>query len=347
MQKAENYKDFTCSVLKEILEVDSPTGFPVLIIEKLRAVLRRMGYESEVSNKNVASVFVKGNSSRKKICVSAHVDTLGAMVRSVSSNGEIRFTKVGGPLLPTLDGEYCRIYTRDGRVYTGTILSSSPAVHVFPDAASRTRDEDNMYVRLDEEVSSSEDVKKLGIENGCFICYDTKTVVTDSGFVKSRFLDDKAGSACLLTVLKMMKDGGSRPEYDTTFCFTNYEEVGHGAATVGKEADELLAVDMGCIGLDLSCKETQVSICAKDSSGPYDYDMVNRLIDCAKRNAVDYAVDIYPRYSSDVSASRSAGNDVRGGLIGPGVAASHGMERTHLKGIFATVDLIASYLNLQ
>lgn len=347
MQKAENYKDYTCSVLKEILEADSPTGFPALVIEKLRAVLCRMGYESEISNKNVASVFVKGISSRKKICVSAHVDTLGAMVRSVSSNGEIRFTKVGGPLLPTLDGEYCRIYTRDGRVYTGTILSSSPSVHVFPDAASRTRDEDNMYVRLDEEVSSSEDVRRLGVENGCFICYDAKTVFTDSGFVKSRFLDDKAGSACLLTVLKMMKEDGLRPEYDTTFCFTNYEEVGHGAATVGKEADELLAVDMGCIGLDLSCKETQVSICAKDSSGPYDYEMVNRLIDCAKRNAVDYAVDIYPRYSSDVSASRSAGNDVRGGLIGPGVAASHGMERTHLKGIFATVDLIASYLNLR
>lgn len=344
MIKAEDYKDYTVSVLKNILSCDSPTGFPVMITDALDKIISEMGFSVKVSNKNVIGVSVKGRSTKKKIAVSAHVDTLGAMVRSVSSDGKIKFTRLGGPILPTFDGEYCRIYARNGKVYTGTFLSESPSVHVYSDASSRARDEDNMYVRIDAIVNCADDVKKLGIDNGCFIAIDTKTEITESGFVKSRFLDDKAGSSVLLTVLKMISDGVFCPEYDTDFCFTNYEEVGHGAATVGKNADELLAVDMGCVGADLSCKETQVSICAKDSHGPYDYYMVNKLVDCAEKSGTDYAVDIYPHYGSDVGASWDAGNDVKGGLIGPGVHASHGMERTHIKGICAAVDLVKEYL---
>ncbi len=344
--KAKNYGKSFVDFLKEIMLCDSPTGYCEEIINTLKNILSNMGYEAKVTNKNVVEVFVEGRDSSKKIAVSAHVDTLGAMVRSITSDGKIKFTKIGGPILSTVDGEYCRIHTRDNRVYTGTVISESPSVHVYEDANSRKREEGDMYVRLDEEVSSNKDVKALGIDTGCYIAFDTKTTVTRSGFIKSRFLDDKAGASCLLTVLKMIKNNNSKPEYDTVFCFTNYEEVGHGAATVGRDADELLAVDMGCIGLDLSCTEYQVSICAKDSNGPYDYAMVNKLIECAKKCRADYAVDIYPRYGSDVGASWSAGNDVKGGLIGPGIHASHGMERTHIKAIFATVDLINEYLNL-
>lgn len=344
MVKAEDYKDYTLSVLKNILSCDSPTGFPVMVIDTLDKIISETELNAKLSNKNVITVSVKGQSSKKKIVVSAHVDTLGAMVRSISGDGKIKFTRLGGPILPTLDGEYCRIYSRDGKVYTGTFLSDSPSIHVYGDASSRARDEDNMYVRIDEIVNCADDVKKLGIDNGCFIAIDTKTEITESGFIKSRFLDDKAGSSVLLTVLKMISDGVFVLKYDTDFCFTNYEEVGHGAATIAKDADELLAVDMGCVGADLACKETQVSICAKDSHGPYDYYMVNKLIDCAKASGADYAVDIYPHYGSDVGAAWDAGSNVRGGLIGPGVHASHGMERTHVNGIFATVELIKEYL---
>ncbi len=124
------------------------------------------------------------------------------------------------------------------------------------------------------------------------------------------------------------------------------EEVGHGAATVGGDADELLAVDMGCVGADLACKETQVSVCVKDGHGPYDYEMVERLLSLAKANQIDFAADVYPYYGSDVGAAWDAGADVKGGLIGPGVHASHGMERTHLKGVCATISLLCAYLGL-
>ncbi len=230
-------------------------------------------------------------------------------------------------------------------MYTGTVLSLSPSVHVQDDAATRPRDEKNMAVRIDEKVHSKEDVQALGIAAGDYVCYDPKTTITDSGFVKSRFLDDKASAACLLTLLWQMHETGTRPRYETCFALTVHEEVGHGGATL-PTVDELLAVDMGCIGEDLGCTEYQVSICAKDSGGPYDYGMVSRLVALAKEQGVDHSVDIYPHYGSDVGAAWGAGMDCRAALIGPGVHASHGMERTHLDGLRATLDLAALYLEL-
>ena len=340
------YEQYILEALQEILAVDSPTGFSKAINEKLVEMLKKLGYDAEVTNKRAVRVSVKGKSSEKKLAISAHVDTLGAMVKSISGNGELRFTRLGGPTLATFDGEYCKIYADGGKVYTGTFLSDSPSCHVYKDAGTKERNEDTMYVRIDEEVSSKADVEKLGIRVGSLLAIDTKTTITDSGYIKSRFLDDKAGSACLLAVLYAMKRENLVPAYDVDFYFTNYEEVGHGAATIAKDADELLAVDMGCVGNGLNCKETQVSICVKDSHGPYDYEMVERLLALAKTNGVDYAADVYPYYGSDVGAAWSAGADVKGGLIGPGVHASHGMERTHKKGLVATVSLISAYLGL-
>ena len=340
------YENYMIEALQEILSVDSPTGFSKSINEKLVEMLAKLDYDAEVTNKRAVRVSVKGKSSEKKLAISAHVDTLGAMVKSISGNGELRFTRLGGPTLATLDGEYCKIYADGGKVYTGTFLSDSPSCHVYKDAGTKERNEDTMYVRIDEEVGSKADVEKLGIRVGSLIAIDTKTTITDSGYIKSRFLDDKAGSACLLAILYAMKCENLVPAYDVDFYFTNYEEVGHGAATIAKDADELLAVDMGCVGNGLSCTETQVSICVKDGHGPYDYEMVERLLVLAKENGVDYAADVYPYYGSDVGAAWSAGADVKGGLIGPGVHASHGMERTHKKGLVATVSLISAYLGL-
>ena len=202
-----------------------------------------------------------------------------------------------------------------------------------------------MYVRVDEKVSSAGDVRALGIEVGDYICFDPKTTVTPSGYLKSRFIDDKGSAACLLTLLKLMADSGVRPRYDTELYFTVYEEVGHGGATIPQDLSELLAVDMGCVGLDLTCTEHQVSICAKDSAGPYDYDMVSRLVALAREHGLDYAVDVYPHYSSDVAVSWKAGSDAKAALIGPGVQASHGMERTHWDGLRETIRLVALYLD--
>ena len=336
---------FLLDTLQKLLGQDSPSGFTHKATALARDIAQGLGFEAGLTGKGNLVVKAPGRTAGRRVGLCAHVDTLGLMVRSVTADGMLMVTKVGGPLMPTLDGEYCRIYTRDGRVYTGTVLSLSPAAHVQDDAATRPRDEKNMAVRIDEKVRTKADVEALGIAAGDYVCYDPKTVVTESGFVKSRFLDDKASSACLLTLLWRMHATGQRPRFDTFFTLTVHEEVGHGGATL-PAVDELLAVDMGCIGEDLSCTEYQVSICAKDSGGPYDYGMVSRLVQLAKEHGVDYAVDIYPRYGSDVAAAWHTGMDARGALIGPGVHASHGMERTHLDGLNATLKLAELYLEL-
>lgn len=337
-------KDFLMETAKALLTTDSPSGFTRRAVEVAEGIARELGYAVRRTNKGGLVIEVPGRERGKKVGLCAHIDTLGLMCRSIGPKGELMVTKIGGPLMPTLDGEYCKIYTRNGRVYTGTILSLSPASHVFDDAATRPRDEGNMYVRLDELVKTADDARALGIEVGDYICFDPKTTVTESGFLKSRFIDDKGSAACLLTLLKLMADAGVRPRYDAEIHLTVYEEVGHGGATIPWDLSELLAVDMGCVGLDLTCTEEQVSICAKDSSGPYDYDMVSRLVALAKEGGVDYAVDVYPHYSSDVSVAWRAGSDAKAALIGPGVQASHGMERTHFHGMRETIRLIALYL---
>ncbi len=342
--KLQQYQHDLFTYAKLLLGIDSPTGYTAKVIDAIGQVAQSLDFGFERTVKGCGMVCIPGRDSSKRVAVSAHVDTLGAMVRSITANGMIKFTPVGGPILPTLDGEYCKILTREGNIHTGTILSLSPAAHVFGDASTRTRDDANMAVRIDEEVSKKEDVENLGIAPGDYIFIDPKTEITSSGFLKSRFIDDKGSAACLLTVLKILRDQNLRPQYNTVFFFSVYEETGHGAAYLPPDCTELLAVDMGCIGDDLSCTEYDVSICAKDSHGPYDYEMVSRLVSLAHEKDLQYAVDIYPRYGSDVGAAWSAGNDVKGALIGPGVHASHGMERTHYKGLENTIQLLLAYL---
>ena len=332
---------------QELLGIDSPSGFTQAAAAFLTGFAARLGYETAETNKGNVIVHIPGRESGKKAALCAHVDTLGLMVRSITADGQLKITRVGGPILPTLDGEYCTVYTRDGRRYTGTVLSLSPAVHVYDDASTRARDEDNMAVRIDEVVKSKEDVEALGIRPGDYVCFDPKTVVTESGFLKSRFIDDKGSAACLLTLMQVLSDKGLKPMYDTKFIFSVHEEVGHGGATIPRDLDELLIVDMGCVGLDLTCTEYQVSICAKDSGGPYDYGMVTRLVNLAQQGGVDYAVDIYPHYSSDATVAWRSGADVRAALIGPGVHASHGMERTHWEGMKNTMTLCLLYLGAE
>ena len=345
MLNTNTCRDLLMDTARRLLTVDSPSGFTHRAVETAEAMAREHGYAARRTNKGNLIVDVPGREGGKEIGLCAHIDTLGLMVRSITADGMLKITKVGGPLLPTLDGEYCKIYTRGGAVYTGTILSLSPAVHVFDDAATRPREEKELAVRIDEKVRNKEDVEALGIAPGDFVCFDPKTVVTESGFLKSRFIDDKGSAACLLTLLALAAEQGLKPRYHTQVCLTVHEEVGHGGATL-PAVDELLAVDMGCVGDDLSCTEYQVSICAKDSNGPYDYDMVSRLVALAKEHGVDYAVDIYPHYGSDVAVAWKTGMDARGALIGPGVHASHGMERTHFDGMKATIDLVGLYLDL-
>lgn len=331
-------------LLVDLLKINSPTGYTKNVIDFLAATIEEIGYETERNPKGNLIVTVSGKDTNRTRGLSAHVDTLGLMVRSINSDATLALTKLGGPLTPTLDGEYCEVIARNGKVYTGTILSQSSSIHVYKDASTKERTIDNLVVRLDERVSDKEEVEELGIMNGDIVAYDPKIQVTDSGFIKSRFLDDKASVAILVGILKMLKEEAITPVTNLKFIFSTYEEVGHGAAWIPKDVTELLAVDMGAIGLDLACTEYDVSICAKDSSGPYDYELTSKLIELAKEEELNFAVDIYPMYGSDASAALSGGANIKAALIGPGVANSHGMERTHVEALKNTFQLIAQYI---
>lgn len=329
-------------LMEQIFNIASPTGYTMNVINFLDEYLKKLGYQTTRNKKGNLIVDVKGKSDYV-IGLSAHTDTLGLMVRSIRADGNLNFTNVGGILTPTLDGEYCTIFTRDGKTYTGTILSTVPSVHVYPNAATAPRDNNNMYIRIDENVKTASDTMKLGIDNGDYIAVDPKFVATPSGYIKTRFLDDKASVFILLELLKKLKNENIVLPNTLKIIFTTYEEVGHGCSSI-PYVDELLAIDMGCIGLDLKCTEKQVSICAKDSTGPYDYGMVTKLVNLAKENKIDYAVDIYPMYGSDASAALRGGNDIKAALIGSGIHASHGMERTHIDGLKNTLNLVYAYV---
>ena len=269
------------------------------------------------------------------------------MIAQIKGNGRLKLTKIGGMRAENGEAENARIYTRDGRIYEGTLQLINASVHVNPDYKTAKRDFDTTEIVLDEDVKSADDVRKLGMEVGDFVCFEPRTRRTASGYLKSRFLDDKLSVGILLGFAKYLADNKIVPERRTYVHITVYEEVGHGGASnVPDGVTEAISVDMGCVGEGLTCTERQVSICAKDSAGPYSYEVVGKLIEAARKTGADYAVDVYPFYSSDVDVTLGAGFDIRHGLIGPGVYASHGYERSHMDGVYNTLKVLFGYLNV-
>lgn len=326
--------------LKTLTSIPSPTGMTGEATNYLLAELTRLGFRPERTPKGAVLCGLGGTGH--PLLLSAHVDTLGAMVRSIKGGGTLRYTQIGGYSHNAIENENVVIHTRSGKTYTGTVQSVKASQHVWVNT-NDARSDETLEIVLDEEVSCKADVEKLGIGVGDFVSFDPRTVITESGYVKSRHLDDKASSAVLLTLAREVAEGRALLSRQVTLLFTVYEEVGHGASPLYKlDIEDMLAVDMGCVGDDLTCKETQVSICAKDSAGPFDFSFTNELIELAKAHGIDYAVDIYPYYSSDAATALRSGMDARFALCGQGVFASHGYERTHVKGMLATLALVTA-----
>ncbi|MBQ7840810.1 MAG: M42 family metallopeptidase [Lachnospiraceae bacterium] len=339
------YTDYIVEQTKKILSIDSPSGFTANAAAYVMEEYKKLGYEPQLTNKGGILVCVSEGKSGDAIILESHIDTLGAMVCDISGNGRLSLTPLGGMNPNNAEAENCRIYTRDGKIYSGTFQLKNASVHVNGKYNETTRSYDVMEVVLDEIVEKKEDVLALGILPGDIVCFDPRTVVTDSGYIKSRFLDDKLSVGILLGYAKYLKENNVTSERKIYQYITVFEEVGHGgSSSIPSDVTEVLAVDMGCVGEGLGCKETQVSICAKDSSGPFHYEVVTGLVNAAKSANLDFAVDVYPHYSSDAATTLRAGNDCRHGLIGSGVYASHGYERSHVKGVENTFGLLKAYL---
>lgn len=327
-----------------LVNVPSPVGYYVRMNPVLSRLAEELGLSVRRDHKNTNYITLDGEDNSRTVLVGAHLDTLGLVVRSIDADGMIRVRQLGGVNFNSLEGETVTVHTRDGRAYTGLMSCQSHSVHVFDDARTAERNENTMMVILDEPVRSKAEVTALGIRHGDVISVEPRCQITPNGYLKSRFIDDKAAVACCFTALKYLKEQGLKPRYRTLFAFPYAEEIGLGGTYVPAEVSEFVAVDIGLIGPELDGTEHKVTICAKDASTPYDYELTGRLITLAERNGIDHAVDIFYRYGTDANAALKAGNDLRAAAFGMAVYCSHGMERTHLDGLRATCDLLLSYL---
>lgn len=335
-----------CDYLRDIVNIGSPTGYTENVMDYVRNTLKSLGVNYHTTNKGAVVASIKGKDDENQITLSAHIDTLGAMVREIKADGKLSITAIGSFMMNSIEGENCKIQSSSGKTYSGTVQTVKPSVHISGDEASNMkRTPENMEVVIDEKVFSKEDVQKLGIDVGDFVCIDPRFKITESGFVKSRHLDDKASTAVLLYCMEYIKNNNITPSRTVNFFISNYEEVGHGAAAaIPEKTKEFISVDMGAPGLNQNSSEYAVCICAKDSSGPYDFSLRKKLTEMCIANNIDYKVDIYPHYGSDASCAVRAGWDVKTGLIGPGVFASHAYERTHIDSLNATKELVLKYI---
>ncbi len=341
------YADFAWESAARLLAIDSPTGFTAEAAQWAKEAFENLGFTATITQKGGVLVDLGGEDAGDGLLLAAHTDTLGAMVAQVKGNGRLRLTALGGMSPNNGEAENVRVYTREGKVYEGTFQLCNASVHVNKDYSSAPRSFDSCEVVLDEKVESAKDAAALGIQTGDIVCFAPRTRRTDSGYLKSRFLDDKLSVGILLGFAKCLSDNKITLKRKTYVYITVYEEVGHGGSgSIPAGVTEAISVDMGCVGDGLACTERQVSICAKDSGGPYSYEVVGKLIEAAKKTGADYAVDVYPYYGSDVEATLRAGFDIRHGLIGAGVYASHGYVRSHIDGVYNAIKVLCGYLDV-
>ncbi len=339
----ERYADYAWEQAASLLSIDSPSGYTDAAAKWVKECFDEMGFAAQITTKGGVLVDLGGENADDGLMLAAHADTLGAMVSQIKGNGRLKLTPLGGMNPNNAEAENVRVYTRDGQVYEGTCQLCNASVHVNKEYGDSKRNWDTVEIVLDEAKAP----KELGIQVGDIVCFDPRTKRTATGYLKSRFLDDKLSVGILMGFAKYLSDNHITLKRRTYIHVTVYEEVGHGgAASVPAGITEAISVDMGCVGDGLNCTERQVSICAKDSGGPYSYAVVGKLIDAAKKSGADYAVDVYPYYGSDVESTLHAGFDIRHGLIGPGVYASHGYERSHMDGVMNTLKVLWGYLDM-
>ncbi len=338
--------DYLLKVLSDLLNTPSPTGYTQSAINYTIQALRQFPeLETHQTRKGALVAIWSGERHDAKRGLTAHIDTLGAMVKEIKSNGRLKLTKIGGFAWNTVEGEGCTVFTQEGETVRGSLLLTKASGHVHGNQVNELkRDDDNMEVRLDAPTTSADETRALGIQVGDFVAFDPRLEITN-GFVRSRHLDDKACVACILAAVKALHDAALRPTQTTALLFSNYEEVGHGAAAgFPEDLAELLTVDMAAVGEGQTSDEFHCTLCVKDSGGPYHHGLSQRLRQLAEANQIPYKVDIYPYYGSDGEAYWRAGGDVAVALIGPGVDASHNYERTHLEALTATTRWILAYL---
>lgn len=331
--------------MKRYLDIPSPTGYTREVITEVQKDFKDLGLSTQLTKKGALIATINGHDDDEHVMITAHIDTLGGMVKEITNDGRLKYTRVGGGSWSSIEGENCYIITRKDKKIRGSIIPKMASTHIYgQEKANIARDQTNMFVRIDEIVKSKEDVLKLGINVGDYISIDTRTEITESGFVKSRYLDNKLAVAIVLEICRYFKENAIVPKHTTHFYISNYEETGHGVSIIPEEVKEMIAIDVGIVGEGQESNEFSVSIAGKDSKTPYDYEFRNKLVNIAEENNIDYVVDVYNFYSSDASQCMLQGKDATFASLGPAVDASHHYERTHINSIINTTNLLIKYL---
>jgi putative aminopeptidase FrvX len=340
-----DYTEYAMQLTKELLQTPSPGGYTFKQRELCKKRFEDMGLEVRRTKKGAVYAVLPGKNKDKARTVAAHIDTLGAIVKEIKDDGYLRITNIGGYAWQSVEGENLTIHTREEKEITGTLLPDKASIHVFSDEVREAeRTEDSVQVRLDADVSSKEDVLKLGINVGDFVSFDPRTVITENGYIKSRYLDDMACVGVLYAAAKQILDEKREVPYTTYLFLTDYEEIGHGLYGVPDDCHEILALDIGTVGSYHTSCEKKVTILAKDSRTPYDYEFRHRLEEIAIKNKIDYATDVHFRYGSDATTYALQGTDFNFACIGLGVNATHHYERSHYDGYKNNIDLLREYI---
>ncbi len=337
-------KDILVDITKEFINTPSPVAYYEQIMPLLEKKAKEYGYDVWYDRKRTGYITMEGENTSKTVMVGAHLDTLGLIIRSINADGTLAVRQLGGVSYTSIEGETVCIHTREGKTYTGLMICKSHSVHVFDDARTLERDENSMVVKLDAFVSCEQDVIDMGIDHGDIISIDPRFEYTDTGFIKARFIDDKAAVGCVFAMLDYFKVNNLKPKYTTYLAFPMYEEIGHGGSYVPSEVEEYVALDIGLIGPDYHGAEDKVSICAKDAFSPYDRGLTHRIINQAKKIDANYCVDVFYRYGTDANAAIRAGNNVYAAAFGMGCLSSHGRERCHVNSLVETTKLLVAYL---
>ncbi|MEN8720947.1 MAG: osmoprotectant NAGGN system M42 family peptidase [Oceanococcaceae bacterium] len=331
--------------LKNLLAIPSPSGFTDEIVRYTGEELERLGVTLELTRRGAIRATLPGEVPSPDRAIVVHLDTIGAMVRALKPNGRIAMSPVGTWSSRFAEGARADIMTDSGQRIRGTILPLKASGHVYNDDVDTQKSSwDHVELRVDELVHSAEELADIGIQIGDTVAIDPRPEFSDSGFINSRHLDDKAGVAALLATTKYLIQEKRPLPTDVHLLFTISEEVGSGcSAVLHQDVAEMVTIDNATPAPGQNSKETGVTIAMKDQVGPFDFHLTRHLLDLCKSNGILHQRDVFRYYRSDSASALEAGNDIRTALVCFGVDASHGYERTHLNSLESLAGLLIAY----
>lgn len=338
-------KNYMQETLRQLLTIPSPTGFTDQIVRFVGEELESLGTPFELTRRGAIRATLEGEQRSPDRAIVTHLDTLGAMVRELKTNGRLGIVMIGHWSARFAEGARVTIFT-DRHSYRGTILPLKASGHVYnKEIDSQPVSWDNLEVRVDEKVQDKEDLKNFGFNVGDYVAVDTDLEITKSGFIKARHLDNKAGVTCQLAAIKAIQDAKIKLPVDCHPLFTITEEEGTGASSVlHGDVASMVAIDNSTVATGQNSKEDSVIIAMRDQGGLYDYHLTHKLIKLCEDHKIPYVRDVFRHYRSDAASALSAGNDIRTALICFGLDASHGYERSHIDSLISLTQLICLYL---